>query len=148
MKKTILLSSLMIAILSFSTAFTSLVKTQKKHTGIEFYEGTWGSALAQARKDNKLVFLDANATWCPPCKALKKRTFTDSAVGKFYNEHFINVDMNMEVGEGKTVAAKYAVNAYPTLIFVNGKGEIVKKTTGFMHPAEFLALGKAVIKNK
>lgn len=138
----------MIAILSLSTAFTPAVKTKKELAGIEFFKGTWASALAQARKENKLVFLDANATWCPPCKALKKRTFTDPAVGKFYNDHFINVDMNMEVGEGKTVAVKYAVNAYPTLIFVNGKGEIVKKTTGFMPATEFLALGKAVITNK
>lgn len=148
MKKTVLLSSLFIAFIMLSSAINPFRVDKKPQPGIEFFEGSWGSALAQARKENKLVFLDAHAVWCRPCKLMKKRTFKDPAVAKFFNENFINVEMDMERGEGKSLSHKLAIRAYPTLIFVNGKGEVIKKEVGFLNAPDFLALGKTVIKGK
>ncbi|MDP2338430.1 MAG: hypothetical protein Q8N05_18665 [Bacteroidota bacterium] len=36
--------------------------------------------------------------------------------------------------------------SYPSLIFVNGNGEIVAQTAGYHNPQEFIELGKQVIK--
>ena len=47
-----------------------------------------------------MIFLDAYASWCGPCKMLQKNVFTKKAVGDFYNSKFINVKMDMEKGEG------------------------------------------------
>ena len=70
--------------------------------GITFIEGKpWKEVLALAKRSNKLIFLDAYATWCGPCKDLQRDVFTDNEVAKVYNPAFINVKMDMEKGEGQ-----------------------------------------------
>jgi len=112
--------------------------------GIKFFEGTWEEALKAAKKQNKLIFLDVYATWCGPCKRLAALTFPDPEVGKYYNERFINVKVDGEKGEGPMLRQRYNVRGYPTLLFINHKGEVVKSTAGFRDPANFLELGKSV----
>ncbi len=54
---------------------------KEKAAGIMFHEGTWAEALELAKSENKPIFLDVYATWCGPCKRLKKNTFSDQEVG-------------------------------------------------------------------
>jgi thioredoxin 1 len=117
----------------------------EKESGISFHTGTWAEALALAKKENKLIFLDISAIWCGPCKMLKKNTFTNIEVGKFYNSNFINVMVDGEKGEGITLAQKYAITAYPTLFFIDGNGKVVKKAMGYHNPQDFLKLGQSVV---
>lgn len=111
--------------------------------GIEFYSGSWDEALALAQKENKIVFLDAYATWCGPCRVLKGRVFTNPDVGSYFNESFVNMAIDMERGEGPLLARKFRVTAYPTLIFVKPDGTVVKKAVGFHQPDQLIQLGKA-----
>lgn len=46
-----------------------------KAEGIQFHRGGWKDALQAAKKENRLIFLDIYATWCGPCKKLKKKYF-------------------------------------------------------------------------
>jgi thioredoxin 1 len=146
MKKIILLPALFISFILLSSGISPNKVAAEKQPGIVFHEGTWASALAQALKENKLVFLDAHAVWCRPCKLMKIKTFKDPAVAKFYNNNFINVEMDMERGEGKALANKLGIRAYPTLFFINGKGEVIAKKVGFLNAPDFLELGKTVVK--
>jgi thioredoxin 1 len=114
--------------------------------GIQFHKGTWTEALALAKKDNKLVFLDVYASWCGPCKRLKKRTFSNDKVGSYFNNHFINVSLDGEEGEGVQVSSQYNVTSYPSLYLINGDGKIVTETGGFMSPNELISFGKSVSK--
>ena len=34
--------------------------------GIEFFHGSWEEALAEAKKQEKPIFVDAFTTWCGP----------------------------------------------------------------------------------
>jgi thiol:disulfide interchange protein len=115
-------------------------------TGINFETGSWNQALELAKKENKLVFLDIYASWCGPCKMLKSRTFPDAKVGAFYNENFINYAVDAEKGEGVNLASKYNITGYPTLLFVDGKGNLVAKTMGYHNPEEFLEVGQKIVK--
>ncbi len=116
--------------------------------GIQFFEGTWDEALATAKKENKLIFLDVYATWCGPCKVLKSKTFPDPTVGKFFNENFINVSLDGEKGDGIKVARQLNVNAYPSLYILNDKGEPIVYFAGILNPEDLIQLGKAGIENK
>lgn len=113
--------------------------------GIEFFHGTWKEALEKAKAENKTIFVDIYATWCGPCKMMSNYVFTQQDVGDFYNENFICVKLDAEKGEGTAVARKYRIMAYPTLLYVDGDGEIVHKTEGARSGNQFIDLGKKVL---
>ncbi len=113
--------------------------------GIEFFQGTWKEALAEAQKQDKIIFVDAYAVWCGPCKRMSREVFTDEAVGAFYNKHFINVKLDMERGEGLEFRKKYPVSAFPTLYYIDHSGETVHRVRGARPADAFLQLGKEVL---
>jgi thiol-disulfide isomerase/thioredoxin len=114
--------------------------------GIEFFHGSWEEVLAEAKEEQKLIFVDAYTTWCGPCKRMAKDVFTQEKVGKVYNEKFINVKMDMEAEENVAFVGKYPVSAYPTLMFINDKGEVVLKKVGGQKAEGLLALAEDVKK--
>ena len=81
--------------------------------GITFAGGNWKDMLAKAKAENKVIFMDAYATWCGPCKMMDKNVFAEASVGEFYNEHFVNAQIDMEAGEGIELTELYQVR--PTL---------------------------------
>ncbi len=113
--------------------------------GIQFFEGSWEEALKESQETGKPIFLDAYASWCGPCKALKARVFTNQEVGAYFNEHFINVEKDMEKGEGRQIARTYRVTSYPSLFFVKDDGSVVKRAVGYRNPEQLLLLGQQAI---
>jgi len=130
-----------IAILAF--ILTSLCSFSQ---GIDFYEGTYQEAFKLAEKQDKLVFVDAYAEWCGPCKRMAATTFKDTEVGSFFNEQFINLKIDMEKGQGLTFRNEYPVSAFPTLLFIDGAGEVVHKAVGGKKTADFLQLGQLALR--
>ena len=98
--------------------------------GIEFEHGTFAEALAKAKKENKMVFMDCYTTWCGPCKKLAKEVFPQKEVGDYFNTHFVNVKMDMQKGEGIEIKKKYKVQAYPTLLFMDANGKVLHTQIG------------------
>jgi len=130
--------------LLFLVVFSISLSAQE--VGIKFSKDSLLSdALVQSKKEGKLVFIDCYTTWCGPCKRLAKDIFPQKEVGDFYNSHFINLSFDMEKGEGLKIRAKYAVRAYPTLLFLNAQGEIVHVGAGAMPANEFIELGKTAL---
>ncbi len=125
------------AISLFLIVFSGVLSAQ----GIDFKHVTVEEALKQAIEEDKLVFIDFYTVWCGPCKVLSKTVFTQEKVGQLYNREFINIKLDAEK-EGRTAAKKYKVDAYPTLVFLNGKGELVYKRVGSGDIASVLQLGK------
>lgn len=113
--------------------------------GINFEHGTWQETLDKARAEGKLVFLDAYTSWCGPCKLLSRNTFPDSAVGVFFNQHFVCAKIDMEKGEGPKLAENFSVNVYPTLIFADASGNLVHRAVGYHLPEQLIELGKKAI---
>ncbi len=111
-------------------------------TGIEFFKGSLEEAQQRANEEGRLIFVDAYTTWCGPCKRMSKNVFTKEDVGAFYNEHFVNIKLDMEKGDGRKFQQKYRVTAFPTLLFLNPEGKVVHKVVGGMDGPNFLKLGK------
>lgn len=113
--------------------------------GIEFFHGTWKEALEEAKKQDKIIFVDAYAVWCGPCKKMAKNVFTQKKVGDFYNKNFLNVKLDMEKGEGRKFRQKYPVTAFPTLFFIDYTGELVLKMKGAQQVEPLIKLGKSAL---
>lgn len=89
--------------------------------------------------------MDAYASWCGPCKLLERNVFPVKEVGDYYNANFINSRFDMEKGEGRDIARKYGINSFPSLLFLNGNGEVVFKGLGYMEVSDFISMGKDVL---
>lgn len=113
--------------------------------GINFNHGTWEEVVAQAKKEHKIIFVDAYTTWCGPCKRMAKNVFTDKEVGKFFNKYFINYKMDMEKGEGPKFAQKYQVTSYPTLLFIDFEEAVVNVAKGSRPADQFITLGEETL---
>ena len=112
--------------------------------GISFFEGSFEEALELAKEEEKLVFVDAYATWCGPCKRMAKSVFPDQSVGEYYNQHYISMKIDMEKTKGRSFGQKFPVSAYPTLFYINEKGELLKKVIGGKTVEQFLTIGKNI----
>jgi len=112
--------------------------------GIEFFEGSYEEALVKAKAEEKLIFVDAYATWCGPCKRMSKNVFTQPEVGEFYNQAFIALKLDMEKPKGREFGQLFPVRAYPTLFYINEKGELLKKVVGGKSVEQFLAIGQEI----
>ena len=113
--------------------------------GIEFFQGSWEETLQEAKAEKKLIFVDAYAVWCGPCKKMVKNVFPKEEVGEYYNSHFVSIKMDMERGEGLTFRKKYPVRAFPTFFYISPEGEIVLSVTGYRQPKDFIEVGRKAI---
>ncbi len=136
-------NSIFLAILLF-LSFSASHNLMAQKSTIQFFEGSWSEALTQAQAENKLIFVDAYTSWCGPCKLMAKQVFTDKKVGKFYNQNFINVKLDVEKGEGIDFGSNYNIKAVPALLYVNGDGEVVREYSGYQAASCFLQMGQKV----
>lgn len=113
--------------------------------GIEFFQGSWEEALARATAEEKLIFVDAYASWCGPCKAMAANVFPKKEVGDFFNANFINVKLDMEKAESTEFRKKHRAAAFPTLFFINGNNDVVHKTVGGKQVAALIKEGNVAL---
>jgi len=119
--------------------------TANAQDGIKFNENSWKELLAKAKKQDKLIFVDAYAVWCGPCKQMTRDVFSQKEVGSFFNARFINAKIDMEKGEGIGLSKEFGVMAYPTLLFVNSDGEVVHRSVGYHTTDLLIELAKAAL---
>lgn len=113
--------------------------------GIVFEDSDWKTALAKAKTEGKLMFVDSYTTWCGPCKKLSKNVFPNEKVGSFFNGNFISVKLDMEKKDGRSFGSKYPVSAYPTMFFINGDGKVVYKIKGYRKVEDLIKEGERAV---
>ena len=102
----------------------------------------WTESLAEAQKiaakEKKVIFIDFWAEWCGPCKKMLATTYKDKTVVA-RSKQFVPVLINID--KQKELAAKYKIEAIPTVIFMNAKGKVLVQPEPSLYTAkEFLKL--------
>ena len=117
--------------------------------GIVFSEGTpFAEVLRRARTEKKPVMVDTYAVWCGPCKQLDRMTFADPTVGEWARKHVVAAKVDAEKGEGRRLSQRYAIRAFPTILFLDGSGNELDRISGVFPPADFIKAGELILGGK
>lgn len=108
--------------------------------GINFEHLTLNEAISKASNpaDPKLILVDCYTSWCIPCIEMASTEFPKKVAGDYFNPKFVSVKFDMEKGEGKEIAQKYNVKAYPTFLLLNAKGQELNRVVGKSTAEEFI----------
>lgn len=118
--------------------YKQIVRELDNYQGIRFEHGSLQEALEKARKEEKAVFVDCFTSWCGPCKMMSDKVFPDKQVGDYFNPRFVSIKIDMEKGEGKELAREWKVNAFPTYLILNARGEVVYTSRGYIPVEELI----------
>lgn len=103
-------------------ALPALAQTNFRHI-------TYEEAVAAAKSENKMLFLDFYTDWCGPCKVMMNQVFPQKEVGDFFNAKFVCLKVNAEK-EGVELAKKHAIKAYPTFIVLDANEKVLGTKVG------------------
>lgn len=111
-------------------------------------EANWGTdlnaALAQAKKEKKLVLLDfTGSDWCGPCMKLKKEVFDSKEFADYAAKNLVLVEVDFPrnkkqsaelVKANEALQEKYKPKGFPTILLLNADGKEVSRTVGNVLP--------------
>ena len=75
---------------------------------------------------------------------MDREVFSSKELGEFYNDNFINFKVDAEVDEGVELSKLHNVEGFPTFIYLDAKGDLLKKSNsiGFSNVDGMLQLAK------
>ncbi|MEO6938565.1 MAG: thioredoxin fold domain-containing protein [Candidatus Kapaibacterium sp.] len=107
-------------------------------------------ALSDAKTQNKLVLVDVYTDWCGWCKKLDRDVYPSAEVQKELKTYFTATKIDAESQavhfyNGKQLterqlAAGWAVSGYPTILFLDANGNVLRIISGYHPPSEFAQL--------
>lgn len=99
-------------------------------------------SFALAKAEDKPIFLYLEAVWCHWCHVMQRRTLGDPQVQTLIARHFVPVRVDHDANPG--LANRYRDYGWPAIIFLDADGEDLVKRAGYIAPAGFSRLLKAV----
>ena len=118
---------------------------ETKSKGILFNNITIEEAKILSKKTGKLIFIDCYTDWCGPCKRMAATSFMDQEVGDLFNQKFINIKIEMEKNPiGSDLAKRYRVRGYPTLLFIDSEGVLVRQLVGMQTSIALITMANSI----
>lgn len=119
--------------------------------GIEFFDGSLVEALALAKSEDKLVFVDVYAPWCGPCIVMQETVFPLPELGDYFNTKFVSIKYD---GGNATAGQVISKHAGPIKIFfdqnylvLDSDGNELGRVVGGAPPRQFISIVSRMLGN-
>ncbi|MBA4311135.1 MAG: hypothetical protein C0417_00745 [Chlorobiaceae bacterium] len=112
----------------------------------------YNAGIAEAKKSNKKILLDVYTDWCKWCKKLDVEVYENDKVAAYLKKYYVLIKVNgegseklkykdNEISETQFTGAM-GVTGYPTMFFLDSKGEPIEKLASFVPADKFLPIIK------
>lgn len=95
------------------------------------------TALENAKKEGKPLFVMLYADWCPHCNLMKTEVLSDPSILEFLNKNFVCTYKNIEKEEGIALKNKFNTKSLPTFLFLDSNEILIYALKGEMKKPEF-----------
>lgn len=102
------------------------------------WETNYNTALEKAIKENKSIMIDFYTDWCTICKIMETNVYLDREIASNINYNFVPLKINAEDNDKKLLTNQYNISAFPTTVFINTNGFIIKKILGYIDTNDLL----------
>lgn len=132
---------------------------------------TFEEVQKKMKKKPKKVFVDVYTHWCGPCKMMDRNTFAKDEIANYVNENFYAVKFNaqhekpikfngntyanpnydpakgqMRRNASHQLSGAMGVRAFPTIVFLNEKLELMQAVPGYKTPQQLQPMLEAFVK--
>lgn len=133
-----------VIILVILTAFAP--KSQKELKWLD-----WNTGYPLAKKQNKIILVDAYTDWCGWCKKMDRDTYTNQEIIDLLNKDFIVIKFNPELTDivynldGKNITGRELFGqltqgkstGFPTTYFIQPNKKQIQVAAGYLGPDDF-----------
>ena len=124
MKKTLLA----LAIIPF---FILIAAFKPASTIVQFASADWENSKSRAMTEGKLYFVDFDASYCATCRNMDESTYMSERLANYINKNVVAVRIDVQDFDGVMWSQQYEVEALPTMLIFNERGELVKRIVGY-----------------
>ncbi|MGH9773962.1 MAG: thioredoxin domain-containing protein [Candidatus Acidiferrales bacterium] len=104
----------------------------------------WSDAVfTRAQREHKFVLLDLEAVWCHWCHVMDANTYSDPAVIRLLNSHYLMVKADQD--SRPDLSNRYEDFGWPATVVFNSNGSEIVKRQGYLAPDEMVSLLQAII---
>lgn len=107
-----------------SLLLTALAGTLLTAGGPAFIEDDYPRALARAKRENKVLFVDVWAPWCPSCLVMRAEVLSQSELRAF-EDQLVFATIDTERARNAEFLRRFPVDVWPTLLFVDPRRQEV-----------------------
>ncbi|MXZ44587.1 MAG: DUF255 domain-containing protein [Gammaproteobacteria bacterium] len=125
---------------------------EQARQGIEFFQGSFTDALAQAETEDKDVFVFFKldyGSWRPSCLVMREVVFQVSKVGEYFNKRFVKFEVDFDKGFPHWVDIyvhkEFDLAFWPTYLILDSKGNSLGYAQGRASPSQLISVISRVI---
>jgi thioredoxin-related protein len=126
---------LALAIIPF---FVLIAAFKPASTIVQFASANWESSKSRAMAEGKLYFVDFDASYCATCRNMDESTYMSERLANYISKNVVAVRVDVQDFDGVMWSQQYEVEALPTMLIFNERGELVKRLVGYKNADDLI----------